>query len=418
MFVELADLVSEQTNFGMAQRALVQFGNQQTDSVGNQGSAQPANGQGVPPGQTPEYLHGPAYAAAVDNLGKADCEALQRGYVKRLNAGDPQQRNLDWDAHTPGRPGTNLDRARAGSARRDVHPQPVHGTAAHLQPGQSVTHPGGELTLGGDLQVGRLGFGAMRITGRGRVGRARGSVRGPRAPAPRRRGGSQPDRHGRLLRAAGVGEPDRRGALSLSGGSGDRHQGRLRAPGPGRWEPACRPERLSRCCEDSLRRLRLERIDLYQLHTVDPKVPIEDSIGALVELQEEGKVRHIGVSNVSGEELERARSIAEIVSVQNRFNLTDRGSEEVLESCERTGSASCPGIRWPSGSWPSPAVRSRRWPGPTTPPRPRSRWPGCFSARRSRCRFPGTSSLAHFEENLEAGELELSEEEMQALTAD
>src|SRR5579864_5162195 len=119
-------------------------------------------------------------------------------------------------------------------------------------------------------------------------------------------------------------------------------KGGLERPGPGRWEPACRPERLKRCCEDSLRRLRLERIDLYQLHTVDPKVPIEDSVGALAELQEEGKIRHIGLSNVSGEELERARQVAPVVSVQNRYNLTDRSSEELLRECEREGLAFLP----------------------------------------------------------------------------
>jgi hypothetical protein len=101
-WVEIADLVSQQTNFGMAQRALIQFTNQQQDSVGSVPSAQPANGQGVPPGQTPEFLHGPVYSAAVDNHGNADCEALQRGYVKKLSHLDPQQRNLDVDQHTPG----------------------------------------------------------------------------------------------------------------------------------------------------------------------------------------------------------------------------------------------------------------------------------------------------------------------------
>ncbi len=103
----LADLVSEQTNFGMAQRALLNFANQQTDSVGNLPAAQPANGQGVPPGQTPEYLHGPAYAAAIDNQGNADCEAGQRGYPKQLAHLDPQHRNLDTDSHTPGNQGGN-----------------------------------------------------------------------------------------------------------------------------------------------------------------------------------------------------------------------------------------------------------------------------------------------------------------------
>ena len=117
MWVNIADLVSEQTNFGMAQRALINFGNQQTDSVGNQGSAQPANGQGVPPGQTPEYLHGPAYASAVDSNGNADCEAGQRGYPKSLNHSDPQNRNLDTDSHTPGLQGptfTGLSRVPPG----------------------------------------------------------------------------------------------------------------------------------------------------------------------------------------------------------------------------------------------------------------------------------------------------------------
>jgi virulence factor Mce-like protein len=117
MWVELADLVSEQTNFGMAQRALLNFANQQQDSVGSIPAAQPANGQGVPPGQQPEYLHGPAYAAAVDNSGNADCEAVQRGYPKQLNHLDPKGRDLDSDQHTPGDQGptwTGLSRVPPG----------------------------------------------------------------------------------------------------------------------------------------------------------------------------------------------------------------------------------------------------------------------------------------------------------------
>jgi ABC-type transporter Mla subunit MlaD len=129
MFVELADLVSEQTNFGMAQRALVQFTNQQTDSVGSLPAAQPANGQNVPPGQTPEYLHGPVYAAAVDNNGNADCEATQRGYVKQLSHLDPQHRNLDVDQYTLGLQGatwTGLSKVPPGETftrRPSVGPQ-------------------------------------------------------------------------------------------------------------------------------------------------------------------------------------------------------------------------------------------------------------------------------------------------------
>src|SRR5579862_399358 len=105
MWTEIADLVSQQTNFGMAQRALIMFGNQQQNSVGSLPADQPANGQQVPPGQTPEYWHGPNYGAAVDNNGNADCESLQRGYPLKLNASDPQQRNLESDQHTPGNQG-------------------------------------------------------------------------------------------------------------------------------------------------------------------------------------------------------------------------------------------------------------------------------------------------------------------------
>src|SRR5436305_6506668 len=192
-----------------------------------------------------------------------------------------------------------------------------------------------ELRLGGDLSVRRLGFGAMRITGEGVWG-------APNDPAGAREllrrvieagvnlidtaDSYGPEVSERLIAEALHPYPDDL-VIATKGG--------FERPGPDRWEPACRPERLRRCCEASLRRLMLERIDLYQLHTVDPKVPIEDSIAALAELQEEGKIRHIGVSNASGEELERARAIVPVVSVQNSFNLTDRRSEDVLEECKR-----------------------------------------------------------------------------------
>jgi aryl-alcohol dehydrogenase-like predicted oxidoreductase len=188
-------------------------------------------------------------------------------------------------------------------------------------------------------------------------------------------------------------------------------------PGPGRWEAAGRPERLRRCCEGSLRRLRLERIDLYQLHTVDPRVPIEDSIGALVELQEEGKVRHIGVSNVTGEELERARQIAEVVSVQNLYNLGDRSSEEVLRECERHELGFLPWYPLATGDLAKPG-------GPAdeiarahdaTPAQVALAW--LLQRSPVTLPIPGTSSIAHFEENLEAADLELSGAEMEALEA-
>ena len=160
-------------------------------------------------------------------------------------------------------------------------------------------------------------------------------------------------------------------------------KGGLRRTGPGQWPRDARPERLKECCEGSLRRLRLERIDLYQLHAPDPRVPLEDSLGALKELQDEGKIRHIGVSNVSVEQLERARGVVDVVTVQNRYNLTDRalgGRARRLRA--RRASASSPGSRSRSASSPAPAARSTTWRGGTTRRPASSRSPGCSPARR------------------------------------
>jgi aryl-alcohol dehydrogenase-like predicted oxidoreductase len=119
-------------------------------------------------------------------------------------------------------------------------------------------------------------------------------------------------------------------------------KGGLVRPGPGDWVSDGRPQHLRAACEASLRRLRLERIDLYQLHAVDDKVPLEDSMGELARLQKEGKIRHIGVSNMDASELARARRIAKVVSVQNRYNVADRTSQDVLAVCERDGLAFIP----------------------------------------------------------------------------
>src|SRR5262249_1188207 len=114
-------------------------------------------------------------------------------------------------------------------------------------------------------------------------------------------------------------------------------KGGLTRSGPGQWHRNGRPEHLRKACEGSLRRLKTERIDIYQLHAVDSAVPMEDSLGELVKMRTEGKIRHTGPSNVSVEQLERARKQVPIVSVQNRYNLTDRASEDVLQVCERDG---------------------------------------------------------------------------------
>jgi aryl-alcohol dehydrogenase-like predicted oxidoreductase len=162
------------------------------------------------------------------------------------------------------------------------------------------------LTIGGDLEIFRIGFGAMRITGPG--------IWGPPADPPGPAGARQllrrvVDRDVNLIDTADSYGPDVSENLIAEAlrpypeNLVVATKGGFERPGPGRWEPSCRPDRLKRCCEASLRRLRVERIDLYQLHTVDPKVPIEDSVAALAELQEEGKIRHIGLSNVGVEDI-------------------------------------------------------------------------------------------------------------------
>ena len=273
-------------------------------------------------------------------------------------------------------------------------------------------------TIGGDLEVRRFGYGAMRITGPG--------IWGPPAPP----GGEAAARA--LLKhvvQSGVNLIDTADsygpevsenliAEALHPYPEDlviATKGGLTRSGPGAWTRDCHPARLRHCCEDSLRRLKLERIDLYQLHAVDPKVPIEDSIGALAELREEGKIRHVAVCNVTVEELDRARQIVEIVSVQNRYNIAERHSEDVLEVCERDGLGFLPwfplatgDLARPGGSLDeiarkhgaSPAQVALTWllhHSPVTLP------------------IAGTSQIAHFDENLQATELELDEEDMVAL---
>src|SRR5829696_8361065 len=205
--------------------------------------------------------------------------------------------------------------------------------------------------IGGDLEVHRLGFGAMRITGEGIWGPPDDPEEATRLLRRVVELGIDlidtadsygPEVSENLVAEALLPYPDEL-VIATKGG--------LRRTGPGGWPHDARPERLKECCEGSLRRLRLERIDLYQLHAPDPKVPYEDSIGALKELQNEGKIRHVGVSNVSMEQLEQARAIVDVVSVQNRYSLTERHSEDVLEACERAGIAFIPWFPLATGSF-------------------------------------------------------------------
>jgi pyridoxine 4-dehydrogenase len=271
--------------------------------------------------------------------------------------------------------------------------------------------------LGGDLEVRRLGFGAMRITGEG--------IWGPPA---------DPDGARNLLRhvvQAGVNLIDTADSYGpevsenliaealhpYPDGLVIATKGGLTRPGPGVWERDCRPERLKRCCEDSLRRLKLERIDLYQLHAVDPKVPLEDSVGALAELRDEGKIRHVGVSNVSVDELRRARKVVPIVSVQNRYNLVDRASEDVLAECEQDSLAFLPWFPLATGNLARPGgaladVASKH---DATPAQVALAW--LLQHSPVTLPIPGTSSIEHFDENMGALRVRLSEEEMRLLEA-
>jgi aryl-alcohol dehydrogenase-like predicted oxidoreductase len=270
--------------------------------------------------------------------------------------------------------------------------------------------------LGGDLEVGRLGFGAMRITGDGIWGE-------PADPAACRdllrqvvQAGVNlidtadsygPDVSENLIAEALRPYPENL-VIATKGG--------LERPGPNHWVRNCRPDRLRRCCEASLKRLRLERIDLYQLHAVDPKVPIEDSIGALAELQEEGKIRHIGVSNVDLEELERAQQIVPVVSVQNRYNVVDRASEDVLRECASQGLAFFPWAPIASGrdiARHGPAVDEIARAHGASTRQVAVAW--LLAHSPVILPIPGTSSISHFQENFDAAQLELEEDELQTL---
>ena len=257
------------------------------------------------------------------------------------------------------------------------------------------------LTIGGDLPVRRLGLGAMSLTGRGVWGEP-ADVEGARRLLRRAlelgvnfvdtADSYGPDVSERLIAEALHPYPDGL-VIATKGG--------FRRRGPHDWYPDGRPAHLRAACEGSLRRLRLERIDLYQLHTVDPSVPLEESVGALVELRDEGKIRHIGVCNVDRAQLERARAVATVVSVQNRYNLADRANEPVLAECERAGLAF---IAW------APLAK-----GFLT--RERADVPLAWLLRHSPVLvpIPGTSSIEHLEENVRALGLRLDPSELEAL---
>jgi pyridoxine 4-dehydrogenase len=275
--------------------------------------------------------------------------------------------------------------------------------------------PDDTFLLGGEIEVFRLGYGAMRITGPGIWGEPEdpGAVRELLRHVVERDVNliDTADSYGPEVSENLIAEALRPYPENLVIAT----KGGFERSGPGRWEPNGRPDRLRRCCESSLLRLRLERIDLYQLHTVDPKVPIEDSVAALAELQEEGKIRHIGLSNVSVEEIERAQQIVPIVSVQNHYNVGDRASEDELRFCEEAGLAFLAYFPLGRGDLAKPGsavaeIASRHG---ATPGQVALAW--LLQHSPVTLPIPGTSRVAHFDENREAAELELEDDELEAL---
>jgi pyridoxine 4-dehydrogenase len=273
----------------------------------------------------------------------------------------------------------------------------------------------GTFALGGDLGVRRLGFGAMRLTGDGVWGEPPDHEA---ALAVLRRAvdlginlidtadSYGPDVSERLIAEALHPYPDDL-VIATKGG--------LLRPGPGRWDPDCRPEHLREACEGSLRRLRLERIHVYQLHTVDREVPLEESLGALIELRDEGKIAHIGISNVDVDQLERALEMTQVVSVQNRFNLVDRDSEPVLEACERRGIAFIPWFPLATGSLarPGSALDRAAASHQAAPAQVALAW--LLARSQVMLPIPGTGSVEHLEENVAAAGVRLDRDEVDQL---
>jgi pyridoxine 4-dehydrogenase len=273
----------------------------------------------------------------------------------------------------------------------------------------------GTFLLGGHLSIHRMGFGAMRLTGPNIWG-------DPKNPK---------EAKAVLMKAIELGvnffdTADSYGpeiseniiAVTLYPYPSDliiATKGGLVRPGPDRWVPLGRPEYLIQCVEMSLRRLRIERIDLYQLHSVDPMVPIEESLGALKEMQTQGKIRYIGLSNVSIPEIERAKKIVSIVSIQNQYNIAQLQSEKVLEYCEKHQLAFIPWYPIGSGhlAQPKGVLHKLAQLKGATPAQIALVW--LLKHSPVMVPIPGTSSVEHLEENIAAASLDLSDNDLKQL---
>ena len=285
---------------------------------------------------------------------------------------------------------------------------------ADLKPDAAAS---GTFTLGGDLTVNRMGFGAMRITGKGIWG-------DPKDPAEAKRVLQKAvelgvnfidtaDSYGPSVSEDLIAEA----LYPYADGLVIATKGGLTRQGPDQWLPVGRPEYLRQCVEMSLRRLKLDTIDLYQLHRIDPKVPAEETLGALKELQTQGKIKHIGLSEVSVEELEHAQTIVDIVSVQNLYNLSERKSEKLLDYCTEKSIGFIPWFPVAGGDLVKPGGvldQAAKAHGATV-----AQLALAWLLKRSPVMLPipGTSSVAHLEENVAAASLKLTDEEFASLSA-
>jgi pyridoxine 4-dehydrogenase len=271
----------------------------------------------------------------------------------------------------------------------------------------------GTIHIGGDLTVRRMGFGAMRITGEGIWGEPRDREE---AKAVLRRAvqlgvnfidtadSYGPDVSEQLIAEALAPYPEDL-VIATKGG--------LERTGPGQWPSNAHPDHLRGVCEGSLRRLRLDAIPLYQLHRPDPRVPYEDSVGALVEMKEQGKIRHIGLSNVNEGQLRVAQRLTPVVSIQNRYNLADRGSESLVDLCEQERIAFLPWAPIQDAAQHAPlretAARHR-----VTTTQVVLAW--LLARSPAMLPIPGTGSVAHLEENTTAAGIRLDPQEVAALS--
>jgi pyridoxine 4-dehydrogenase len=319
---------------------------------------------------------------------------------------------------------TNSERVRSGGMSRRLFLRATLAGGAALLAGKATTtlfaaastNDNSSFSIGGDLTVNRLGFGAMRLTGEGIWGwppdrenalkvLRRAVELGVNLIDTADAYGPETDE---LLIAQAL-YPYPKGLVIATKGGNTR-------PGPNQWVPDGRPEYLKQCVDKSLKRLKLERVDLYQLHRIDPKVPMEDSLGALKEMQSAGKIRHIGLSEVSPEQVQRARKTVPIVTVQNRYNITDRKWDNTLTYCEKERIGFMP--------W-APVGGNRGLTGPALEKIAKDHGISIYQLglawllHRSAVMLPipGTSSLPHLEENMAAVKVNLSAEEWKTIDA-